>query len=171
MFIELLWPKDLKKLVKKYHNEGNINDVAVKNIKNATYKYLVVMVIFALILIFTSEVKGGVILLLTPLVVKFDLHRIFYNQIEPYVLGKRVEARFVEVTHYLRNRGWEAIYEKNNGMKIICKVGTTVVNFKEDGWPKKNQITYIYQSNLNKSKGMPDIQYFKQKCSLTTSIL
>jgi hypothetical protein len=171
MLMELFWPKDLKKLVKKYKDEGTLNEVAMRNIEKTTYNHLAIIVIVALIFIFNAEYKIGVpLLIFSPLLAKFDLHRIFYNRFAPYVLGKRVEAMFVKIGSEGLGGGWRAIYKLPSKKRIVCNAGPRF-GFEIQSWPKKNQMTHVYQSDIHKHKGMPDILFFKQNYSLTTSIL
>jgi hypothetical protein len=178
MFVELFYPKELRRLIEKYRKEGTLNDVAVRNINKVIYYYSIFYFISSLIFIAFSDhsensikIIGITLLLLFPLLTKHDVHKLFYKQMAPYVLGKRIEARFVKAVHYIRGRGWIATYESMEKQNIVCKVGVTIAHFKEEGWPKENQITHIYQSKFNKNKGMPDIKFFKKNYSLTISIL
>ena len=172
MLIELLWPKELKKLIKKYKDEGTLNEVAIKNIEEITYRYFLAFAIASLMFIFASKYKIGISLLVfSPLLIKIDLHRMFYNQFAPYILGKKTKAKFKKITTSYGHGFW-ATYEIFSKKKIFCRIlGPGTSKYKMQPFPKKNQMAYVYQSNKHKNKGMPDIQFYKQKCSLTTSIL
>lgn len=170
MILELFWPKELKELVKKYRDEGTLNEEAVKFLKCLTYKYYAISLIIIAILFFTKQFIASMVLLsLTPFFTWFDLKNLFYNQIEPYA-GKKITAKFMSIKIYYAGRQRINYESTNDGKKIICNIGTKP-DLKQDDWPEPHQIITVYQSKTNTNRSMPDIGYLKQKYSLTNHIL
>ena len=142
-----------------------------------------------------------ILFFLVLLLIKWEAHKTFYSKIAPYVNGKRIKVKVLESGIWGHNPGClYAVYELN-GTKIYCKYAEITRLYKdelEDLLKKervlnknkvgfiskmrsltlieitpyqKGEICFIYQSNLDESKGMPDIKFFKENYSLTTSIL
>jgi len=200
MFVELFYPKELRRLVEKYRREGTLNEIIVKKLRK--HIYVGVTVCSIAFWIFLNELNFFWLVSLffiALLLIKWETHKTFYRNIVPYVNGKRIKAKVLESGIWGHTPGYlYAVYELNSA-KIYCKnAGITrsyrnaldelskkesVLNkdkvgsiskmrsFIEIAPNKKGETCFIYQSNLDKSKGMPDIEFFKENYSLTTSVL
>jgi len=170
MIAELFWPKEMKELVKKYRAEGTCNEEAVRYVNKAIWKHISIFLIIAFMLLTTSEVMAaGILFLLTPLFVWFDIRNLFRKQMLPYIEGKKTDVEFARVIRYYAGKQ-KVIFLSKNKERIICCLNHKP-NLRKEDFPDTGQIVSIYQNNQAKHNAMPDIDYLKEKYSLTTTIL
>ena len=183
MFVELFYPKELRRLIEKYRKEGTLNETIVKKLRKNIYVGVTVCSILFWILSYKLSFYWLVILFfLTLFLIKQEIHGIFYRNIAPYVNGNKVKAKVIKsgiggkAGNFLYVLYELTTYDSKimvNCQAVVTPSYTLKRNklTKEDSIPQKGQTYFIYQSNLDKSKGMPDIKFFKENYSLTTSIL
>ena len=88
-----------------------------------------------------------------------------------YIYGRKIKVKFIKMTCSIYRSRVRSFCKTKEGKKILCNLNNFISNKMISNWPeKKGQEVYIYQSNINKSKGMPDIKEFK-KLVITTAIL
>jgi len=170
---ELFWPKEMKELVKKYRAEGTCNEEAVRYVNKAIWKHISIFLIIAFMLLTTSEVMAaGILFLLTPLFVWFDIRNLFRKQMAAYVCGRRALATVKNVGISLY--GTQKIkYKLEPNEKTVLSfifIGSKPRLDKKD-IPQKGAEFSIYYDPDNQYRAMPDIDYLKEKYSLTTTIL
>lgn len=202
MFVELFYPKELRRLVEKYRREGILNETIVKKLRRNIYAGVTACSILLCFLLNELNSYWLVSLFfLALLLIKRDIHKIFNRNIVPYVNGKRIKVKVLESGIWGHHPGClYAVYELDS-TEIYCKYAGITRSYKDEleellkkervlnedkvGFIskmrsatlieitpyQKGEICFIYQSNLDKSKGMPDIKFFKENYSLTTSVL
>ena len=92
MLLKLLWPTKLHRLIAKYKEEGTLNEKAVEHIKKNTLKLLIAIMLLGLLIIFIhndsgSKYLGIAIIILSPVIVKWDI-RTYLNRQITYMVEK-----------------------------------------------------------------------------------
>ncbi len=108
MFVELFYPKDLRRFIEKYRREGTLNETVVKKLRKHIYVGVTACVIFLWILSYKLELHWLIILFfLLLLLIKREIHEIFYRNIIPYVKRKKIKVKILK-WGIVVCRGWKA---------------------------------------------------------------
>jgi hypothetical protein len=168
-FAKIFWPKEVSELVEKYRNEGTLNEPIINSVLNRGFFGRVALLIIAsMILIFISEVKIGVgILITSPLIIYLDIRQFFFVMMASYSYGNRVKVLVSEVNgSYYGTRRLVVVGVKNNkkyDVKLFRGPGSP-----DSKLPKKGDEIYINVSSNKKYGATLDLPYLRNRFSLTT---
>jgi hypothetical protein len=126
MILELLWPREMKRLVKKFRAEGAINERVVK-VFNVAYYFTLIgygTIFAAYFLVYvdglgneTAELIGNLVGFVLVLVIyQKALRPLYCNAVIPYSIGEVYQANVLEVDsdiglHALLGKSWYIRYE------------------------------------------------------------
>lgn len=166
MFLELFWPKEIKKIIAEFKTNGNLNEEAVEHLRKLTKKHFIIGIILAMVLSFAANLLVGLaILCLLPFIVWFDTKSIFAREFSSYVKGVRTKVivTFSGISLYGSQNIWCKTPDSEKKFRIrIC----SKPKFNPKCFPKKGDEIYIYHSNLSQNIAMPDIEELNRKYSL-----
>lgn len=173
MFVELFYPKELRRLVEKCRNDGTLNEVAVRNI-NRMIRIGTIMGLVVFVLFISKPLIAFLFLIISVFSTWIDFYlintreRLYY----PYYFGELIKVRVKTVTKYA------TFYGK---IKLVCedlKTSEMVIigplhgrSWEKEINLKKDDIINVWRNTKCKKYAMPDIDSLKLNYSLTTSIL
>jgi hypothetical protein len=172
MFVELFYPKELRRLIEKYRKEGTLNEVALSNINKMIKKSAIIgLIIF--ILFISESLFAFIFFSISIFSTWIDFHlftrkRIYY----PYSFGQLTKVRVKTVTKYAVFTGKIKLVCENLETSEKLIIGPLYGTFWEKNINlKKDDLVNVWYSAKCKKYAMPDIFSLKLNYSLTTSIL
>lgn len=183
-FVELFYPQELIRIANKFRQEGTLNKETLWQLdKNIYISFFGGFFFFILFWLKIGFLLSAILFFLLVKMIKREIKQNFDKNIVPYVNGMKVKVKVVQsgiygvyLCHNILRVSYESIdspgttFDCEAVMKASYLLRRDILP-KEENIPQKDQICFVYQSNLDKTKVMPDIKFFKETYSLTTSII
>jgi hypothetical protein len=172
MILELFWPKEMRELVNKCHEEGTLNDEAVNAANFIVKCALGGAAIIVILFVNTNMIFGVAVSCVLLLGCKWEMKPDYFRPMcIPYSQGSLLEA------NVLLTSSCGGIQNK---IKVDCNVinsneiitiGPVRANiWKKASLPQKGDTIMVWV-DMESKQAMPDIDYIKQKYSLNSNLL